>query len=80
MVSRMARHYPAGCEINDGQVDAINEYDTANDDDTDKNYGPDDDASDTSDPPPDTPKEKSADYISNLDDENSSIILNPSGV
>ena len=77
----MAYSYPAGCEITDRRGNIITDNDTTNDDydETDGNYDPVNDASDSSDTPPDTHNAKRTDddYISDLDDDNVTIILNP---
>ena len=84
MVIRMANCYPSGCEITDRQGNAIDDNNPANGDgdDTDSDYDPDDNYSDTSDPPPDTPNDSNLDYDSaaDLDDGNSAIIINHVGV
>ena len=74
VVSRMVRRCTSGFKITDD--------DTTNDDDTNGEYYPANDASGTSDPPPDMNNYNSTDdeSISGLDNENSAINLNPAGV
>ena len=64
--------------LNHWQGDTTN-YDS---DSTDRNYDPSENSSNTYDPPPNTPDDNSPydDFISDLDDENDSITLNPDRV
>ena len=78
----MAHWYLDGCEITYGRGNVITDNDTAKNDDTDRYYDPSNDASRTSDTPPDTPDNNISDNesIFNLDDKNAAIIINPVGV
>ena len=82
MVSRMARRYPAGFEITYRRGNAITDDDTTNDDDADSDYDPSENDSDTSDPPIYASYDNSTDneFIANLYDDDTVIILNPEGV
>ena len=53
MVSRMAHQYPYGFEITYRRGNKITNYDTTDDDGTDNNYDPTNNAYDTFDTPPD---------------------------
>ena len=80
----MSHRYSSGFLIAYVWVNVITDKDASKYyyDDTDSKYDPVEDASNTSYPPPYTPDDNSADNdpISDLDDYNTAIILNPSGV
>ena len=82
IVSRKERCYPAGCDLTDRGGNVITDHNTTNYDDIGSDYDPANDSSGTSDPPTDTPDNRSTDNdsISNLDDDDSATILNPYGV
>ena len=80
MFNSMARGYSAGCEITYGKGNDITHEEPANDDGDgiDSDYDPSENASNTSDPPPDTPNNINPDddFIAKLDDDYAAIILN----
>ena len=80
----MVWHYPEDCEITERRGNTITDKETANDDggNTSRNYDSADNASETSDPTSYTTNSISPanNYISDLDDDDSTIVLSPSGV